>query len=127
MTQSSHCPSRVTSRTIVFLFAALLAACGADLAADPEQSWDPANGEGPTVTLSPDEVRAGEESGAAGEEGQVEALVSCSYVQYCNAPGSDGTVCIYTNGCSRNASHTECWREINSICGGPTYPVVEYH
>jgi hypothetical protein len=124
MTQSSHRPSRVTSRTIVFLFAALLAACGADLATDPEQSWDPANGEGPTATLSPDDVRAGEESGAAGEEGRVEALVSCSYVQYCNAPGSDGTVCVFTNGCSRTTSINECVRETYDICGAPVRPWV---
>jgi hypothetical protein len=96
----------VTSCTIGILFAAILAACGADQPADtgrggasaPAESvgdgpdslsgWAVTGGEGPAATLPSHYVEPGEGSGAAAEGGRVESLKECAYINYCNEPGS---------------------------------------
>ena len=46
---------------------------------------------------------------------------NCSIVQYCNAPGSDGTRCIQ-QGCSFQAAREECINEGWNVCGTPVCP-----
>jgi hypothetical protein len=45
----------------------------------------------------------------------------CSIVQYCNAPGLNGTVCLQ-QGCSVAAARSECRSESKYVCGSPVCP-----
>jgi hypothetical protein len=45
----------------------------------------------------------------------------CSFVQYCNAPGTDGTRCFHQR-CDFEVAIEECKREVRQICGRPTCP-----
>lgn len=48
---------------------------------------------------------------------------NCSIVQYCNAPGADGTRCIQ-QGCSLSAALSECEVETYNVCGTPVCPWI---
>ncbi len=47
----------------------------------------------------------------------------CSIVQWCNAPGSEGTVCKQL-GCSEQAAENECFVESHNVCGTPRCPWI---
>lgn len=47
----------------------------------------------------------------------------CSIVQFCNAPGPDGTRCVQ-QGCSLSTAMSECDREAHLICGTPVQPWI---
>ena len=136
MTQPSHRPFSLNSRTLVFLFAALLAACGADQPADSGRGEVSApaesEGNGPTFSsewngangTSPTDVTPENESGAVGEEGRVEALQNCVYIDYCNEPGYWGTVCRAKRGCASDAAtRAECDADVRAVCGKATAPI----
>jgi hypothetical protein len=44
---------------------------------------------------------------------------NCSIVQFCNAPGSDGTVCRQQSGCLVTTAVSECKVETSNVCGSP--------
>ena len=48
--------------------------------------------------------------------------VNCSIVEFCNAPGSDGTRCRQ-RGCSLGAAENECKREARTVCGSARCPL----
>jgi hypothetical protein len=108
------------------LFAVGMAACAADLAGDPTKqaqsddlgSWKP---EDPSAT-SADETATEALSGAPTDDA-VDPHVSCSIVQFCNAPGADGTRCLQ-QGCSLTAAQDECTRESLQFCGTPVCPWI---
>lgn len=47
----------------------------------------------------------------------------CSVVQYCNAPGEWGTVCLHLT-CDYNTAYNECIRESYNVCGTPVQPWI---
>jgi hypothetical protein len=47
----------------------------------------------------------------------------CSIVQFCNAPGRDGTRCLQ-RGCGAVDALVECSREAPKVCGWPVCPWV---
>src|SRR5215468_3006682 len=47
----------------------------------------------------------------------------CSIVQFCNAPGRDGTRCLQ-QGCGPVDALVECAREAPAVCGWPVCPWV---
>lgn len=48
---------------------------------------------------------------------------NCSVVQYCNAPGNEGSVCKQL-GCSTSAALLECFTEVRNVCGTHTCPLI---
>jgi hypothetical protein len=53
----------------------------------------------------------------------VTPFASCSVVQFCNAPGSDGTRCLQ-QGCSLATARAECRTESKNVCGNPVCPWI---
>lgn len=60
---------------------------------------------------------------AAPVQDAITPRASCSIVQFCNAPGSDGTRCLQ-QGCSLSAAQAECSREAPAVCGTPVCPWI---
>lgn len=55
------------------------------------------------------------------------AAGDCVYVQWCNAPGPNGSICRLRSGCVYNAATVnECIADTNAVCGGPVYPWYLY-
>ena len=68
------------------------------------------------------DATAGEASSVSPENAAV-PHVSCSIVQFCNAPGADGTRCLQ-QGCSLTAALNECSVEAPRVCGTPVCPWI---
>lgn len=51
------------------------------------------------------------------------SLAGCSVVEYCNAPGGDGTRCRQT-GCSIPTAIAECKADVAAVCGKATCPWI---
>jgi len=60
---------------------------------------------------------------ASSLDGSIPPPANCSIVQFCNAPGSDGTRCLQ-QGCSVAAAISECRAETQTVCGGHTCPWI---
>jgi hypothetical protein len=56
-----------------------------------------------------------------GEDVRIQA--GCSVVEYCNAPGSDGSRCLQ-QGCTLTAAIAECETETRQVCGTPRCPWI---
>lgn len=55
------------------------------------------------------------------------AVTDCVYVQWCNAPGPNGTICRLRSGCVANTTTVnECIADTNAVCGGPVSPWYLY-
>jgi hypothetical protein len=52
-------------------------------------------------------------------DGVSNVLANCSVVQFCNASGSDGTVCRQQSGCLVQTAVSECKVETTNVCGSP--------
>lgn len=78
-----------------------------------------------------------EEAGEADESGESAELetsstesdvitpaAGCSTTLWCNAPGSDGSVCRLSGACSALDQVNECQRETRQACGTPVCPWV---
>ena len=51
----------------------------------------------------------------------------CVYVQWCDQPGANGTICRLRSGCQYNTTTVnECIADTNAVCGGPFYPWYLY-
>ena len=60
-----------------------------------------------------------------GDDGETsEKAKNCNVVEWCNAPGSNGTVCQLAPGCCNRTGIDECIRESRSVCGTPVEPWV---
>jgi hypothetical protein len=60
--------------------------------------------------------------------GDVNTQAGCVYIQWCNAPGADGTVCRLYSGCSvNNATLQECVDDAYAVCGAPVNPWRLYY
>jgi hypothetical protein len=51
------------------------------------------------------------------------SLAGCSVVEWCNAPGGDGTRCRQT-GCSVPTAIAECKADVDVVCGDPICPWI---
>jgi hypothetical protein len=108
---------------MVTVFAACVSACAASPAGNA--SDDPKTGDW-QIEGQPAASQATtdkDSSDAAPVEGAITPDVSCSIVQFCNAPGSDGTRCLQ-QGCSLSAAQAECSREAPAVCGTPVCPWI---
>ncbi len=51
----------------------------------------------------------------------------CVYVQWCNEPGPNGTICRLRSGCQvTQTTVNECIADTNAVCGSPVYPWYIY-
>ncbi|MBC7977327.1 MAG: hypothetical protein H7138_20310 [Myxococcales bacterium] len=64
-----------------------------------------------------------EEAADSNLDGSASLAANCSVVQFCNRPGSEGTVCIQ-QGCSQAAAEAECLAETRNVCGAPVCPWI---
>jgi len=113
-------------KIIVTMFAICMSAC----AADPAATTDEAESRAPT-SWQPESLQASQDSALTGDdtadaspiEDAIEPHAGCSVVQFCNAPGNDGTRCRQ-QGCSLGAALAECERESRAVCGTPVCPWI---
>jgi hypothetical protein len=121
------------------LFVCGLAACMAEEpppapANPPSDPAQPAVGElDDTLTSRPaTNAITGDELGGAPNDPEVAAAQDCVFIQWCNQPGPNGTVCIVRNtaACQSQCSggiapaiFDECERDYNFVCGGFVRPV----
>lgn len=113
------------STLIMAALVVTMSACAIDPAGQQLRAEDQGDGAGAIEDRSvTSEEASTEEALATGfaddEAGQA---VSCSIVQYCNAPGGDGTRCKQ-QGCSFWAAVYECEAETYNVCGSPVYPWI---
>lgn len=75
---------------------------------------------------------AGDELGGAPNDPDVAAAQNCVFIQWCNQPGANGTVCIVRNTAAcqsqcvngiSSAVFDECEADYNAVCGGFVSPV----
>lgn len=115
---------RATGVLIIAVLAAM-PACALDPTGDRVKQQTQANDlensqvEAPSVT--PEGGASEEASITSPVEDVITPRVNCSQVNFCNAPGSEGTQCKLLNGCSLLAAQNECKREVplSSVCDGP--------
>jgi len=112
---------RMTGTSIIAAMAIILSACALEPATTP-----PVEVQSTELTglQAEDRAVAGEAADPASTnptDGATNIAANCSIVQWCNAPGSDGTRCIQ-QGCSFDAARTECINEGWAICGTPLCP-----
>lgn len=106
------------------LIPALVAAGCADQAQEPQPTPRPLSEQAKAEASEQlvGDVVAGEKPGEVGTE------ADCVYIQWCNAPGADGTVCRLRSGCSlNNATLNECVADAYAVCGAPVDPWVLYY
>lgn len=96
---------------------------------EPEQPMAEAPGEEPertTLEDSPEVLSPADDEEASAIEpgGDVASIApNCSVVEYCNAPGADGTRCLQ-RGCSLGTAENECKREARIVCGSTRCPLI---
>ena len=81
---------------------------------------------GSESAVAPGEESAVELGGQSPMEPAGDAVgqaTNCSVVEFCNAPGSDGTRCRQRR-CGQGAAENECKREARSVCGSARCPLV---
>lgn len=55
------------------------------------------------------------------------AAADCVYVQWCNEPGPNGTICRLRPGCQiTQATINECIADTYAVCGSPVHPWYFY-
>jgi hypothetical protein len=104
---------------ITAAFAIAFAACAADSGGQPTE--DPGDAELATKAseVSTPSPSTNDQAPKPGDD--VGTNAGCSFVQYCDAPGTDATRCVQ-QGCSYDAARTECINEGWQICGTPKCP-----
>lgn len=116
--------SLISSLALILLFTAMYA-CTLDPAGDPPRTEAPsaelgsAQLDDPSVSATA--TTTDEASIADPVDDAVNPRASCSVVQFCNAPGSDGTVCEQ-QGCSLATARAECRAEVKTVCGTRVCP-----
>jgi hypothetical protein len=61
-----------------------------------------------------------------GVSGAASILAGCTHVQWCDEPGSRGSICIQ-DGCTHQQAVNECCEDIAFVCGAPTNPAFIVH
>jgi len=114
--------SRVSGTFITAVMTIILSACTLDAPqrAD-DQRTEPAISQA-EVQAQPASSEADKPAKPPGADGDViSPAAGCSIVQFCDAPGTDGTRCLQ-QGCSFDAARTECINEGWAVCGTPKCP-----
>jgi hypothetical protein len=93
------------------------------VASEPTGTWraDTAEEAAARASSPGDAVDTSDGEAVTAPTGTIEPRANCSIVQFCNAPGSDGSRCIQ-QGCSLADAEAECQRETVTVCGAPTCP-----
>lgn len=73
----------------------------------------------PELTLDEGPVVPGQSQ----KDGDVVIQAGCSFVEWCNAPGADGSRCRQ-EGCTLSAAIAECESETRQFCGTPQCPWI---
>lgn len=112
---------RASNLSIIALVAAL-SACGVDPARGPTPGDDPGSplADEPAV-ISSDTAET--VSRASPTSDAITPRAGCSVVDFCNAPGSEGTRCRQ-QGCSVQSAVNECKSEVPGVCGSPVSPWI---
>jgi hypothetical protein len=106
---------------------AIMSACASDRV--DEQLKDETQGNDQESWVIDDQPEMSENAASKDEvipgpaESEASQAVNCSIVQWCNAPGGDGTRCVQ-KGCSLGAALRECEVESRNACGTPVCPWV---
>lgn len=117
-------------RTLMMtVFAVCIAGCAMEPATESsstDQLQSASTGDWHRITqpiVTGDQQAIGETADAAPIEDAVDPRANCSIVQFCNAPGADGTRCLQ-RGCSLGAALAECSDEAPRVCGTPVCPWI---
>jgi hypothetical protein len=97
---------RAIAVSCVTAFAIALCGCGVDESA-----------------TAPSETASDPSTTASSESDLITPATGCSVVDFCNAPGSDGTTC-HQQGCSLASAKNECTTESKRFCTTPLNPWV---
>jgi hypothetical protein len=118
--------SRATSVLIIAIFTITMPACTLDPTGDhlkqQVQTNDLQNSRVEDPSVAP-EAATFEEASTSLADDVINSAANCSQVNFCNAPGSDGTECKQL-GCSLLAAQNECKNEAAKICGAPVCPFI---
>jgi len=113
--------TRAISLSIIALVAAL-SACGVEPARGPAPGDDPGSPQVDQQAVTSSDT-ADPASSTSPTEGVITPRAGCSVVQFCNAPGSEGTTC-QQQGCSVQSAVSECKSEVPGVCGSPVSPWI---
>lgn len=117
MTRTRNRQSMTSIFVLALMGAIVVAACALD--AEPEEGA-PEWSAGESVLEPADEVGQDEEAIASDAAA---AGNGCSIVEWCNEPGTNGSICRQV-ACSVDAAKAECDRETRQICGAPVCPWI---
>jgi hypothetical protein len=95
-----------------------LAACGVE--ERPAEQSEPSGSQEQALSMAPTDSVEDVQDNASESPG---VTANCSTVQFCNAPGADGTRCLQ-RGCGRIDAEVECIDEAIRICGAPLCPTI---
>lgn len=116
---------RTTGALLVAVLTFIMSACAVGPAGDPLRK-EAEDSELLTTKLddrsaaSVDTVAA-EDAFAVSADGAITSAVNCTIVQFCNAPGANGTVCQQKT-CTLQAAADECVVDTNFVCGSRVCP-----
>lgn len=115
-------------KTLMMMLAVCFAGCAMESATESsstDQLQSPALNDWHRITqpIATSDPKAGDASDAAPIEDAIDPRANCSIVQFCNAPGSDGTRCLQ-RGCDLGTALAECSREAPQVCGTPVCPWI---
>jgi predicted small lipoprotein YifL len=122
LTNSGNPMKRFVSIVVITLLASL-AACAETGPADPEFLTDE------KVKSAIAEASTSRAEEAQSQPSDTSLAADCVYVQWCNAPGGDGTICRLRSGCSYNdTTVAECFADVRRNCGAwPNYPIYPFY
>ena len=112
---------RVYSVSVMIALMATLSACGVDPVRGPPGD-DPGSVQADEQAATSSDTADLAASGTPTDDA-IGPRAGCSVVQFCNAPGSDGTRCLQ-QGCSVQTAVTECKNEVPGVCGSPVSPWI---
>lgn len=105
---------RIYGVSIMVALMATLSGCGVDPVRGPA-------GDDPGSVQAGDQAATSSDTADLASNPTDDAIVpraGCSVVQFCNASGSDGTVCKQ-QGCTIQTAEVECRSEVKTVCGSP--------
>jgi hypothetical protein len=119
MKYSNRSLSRICAVALTVLGAQAMIGCsaGSDTSDEEVASSNWSREDGSELAADP----AGEVT-ELGEDGLIEKA-GCSVVEYCNAPGPEGTRCRQ-QGCTFIAAMSECEQETAIVCGSAVCPWI---
>ena len=105
---------RIYGVSIMVALMATLSACGVDPVRGPA-------GDDPGSVQADDQAATSSDTAdlaSAPTDDAIGPRAGCSVVQFCNASGSNGTIC-QQQGCTVQTAERECRSEVTTVCGSP--------